>query len=297
MAEESSPAAASNEPRWQVSWSKDGSLKHRKESDPVATLGEADQIGREKAASNKVVSVLKEGHGVNAGKFFLDHFVPSTRQSKAAAKEATAPMGLHEAQKNFPGFLKSGAVEAQAQAAFKEGTLWAVLDGTPHAVSANHEVVFHFTKRDGVAHAQPGVSSPQAAKEWSNVREMDATPTKVLFRLDRKEGDVYALMPELMYNHERHLCTTYAHVGQHSAADLHGCMKRSREAMPNEYKALATELGQRGYNIEIHTKTTPAMDDVREAAIKAAYPPAPPLRSPDPSMEPLSGTPSREQTR
>lgn len=78
--------------------------------------------------------------------------------------------------------------------------------------------------------------------------------TKVLFRMF--EGEVTALMPALAATSNPYLCTCYAHVGQHSAADPQLVIRRSRRATPKEYRALATELRRRGYKLDIRKRTT-----------------------------------------
>lgn len=72
---------------------------------------------------------------------------------------------------------------------------------------------------------------------------------KVIFRID-DDGDVYALFPDVPADDQGH-CTTYAHVGQHSAADYNHCIAKSRPATVEEYTPLAEELKQIGYQLQI----------------------------------------------
>lgn len=75
----------------------------------------------------------------------------------------------------------------------------------------------------------------------------------VIFRVD-KEGAVYALFPNLFENRTGSLCTSYQHVGQHSAADYNACIANSRPANPKEFEGLATELRGRGYELKIRRR-------------------------------------------
>ena len=86
--------------------------------------------------------------------------------------------------------------------------------------------------------------------------------TIVIFRLDR-EGIVFALMPELAADNYGRSCTCYQHIGQHCAADYHGCIAASRPAKPNEYADLLIELERRGYHVEVRRRATPVMHDRR----------------------------------
>ena len=74
--------------------------------------------------------------------------------------------------------------------------------------------------------------------------------TKVVFRC-WKDGDVLALFPELLADNHGQLCDSYEHVGQHGAADYHGCLQQTRPAKPKEYVALEMELKQIGYTLRI----------------------------------------------
>jgi hypothetical protein len=77
----------------------------------------------------------------------------------------------------------------------------------------------------------------------------------VIFRVDR-EGIVFALFPGLAGTMQLHTCTCYQHVGQHSSADLAGCMRESRKATEDEYMPLMRELQQRGYAMNVVLKTS-----------------------------------------
>ncbi len=86
--------------------------------------------------------------------------------------------------------------------------------------------------------------------------------TVVIFRMDR-EGNVFALFPELPADNHGFYCTCFQHIGQHCAADYHGCIAESRLATPDEYADLEAELRQRGYDLEIRQRATYAMHERR----------------------------------
>lgn len=72
-----------------------------------------------------------------------------------------------------------------------------------------------------------------------------ANPTiPVMFRILKNDGhsEVFALFPTLPGTNEPHTCTCYQHIGQHSSADVYGCIDDSRPATPNEYADLLREL-------------------------------------------------------
>jgi hypothetical protein len=87
--------------------------------------------------------------------------------------------------------------------------------------------------------------------------------TAVVFRWER-EGGVFALFPELPADNQGRYCTCYQHIGQHAAADYHGCVARSRPATPSEYADLCEELELRGYHLEIYQRATPVMHERRQ---------------------------------
>ena len=93
-------------------------------------------------------------------------------------------------------------------------------------------------------------------------RKAQPMNTSVVFRVDR-DGDTFALFPELPADNQGIYCTAYQHVGQHCAADYQLCMARSRPARAAEYADLFTELEQRGYNLVVHQRATHVMHERR----------------------------------
>lgn len=70
--------------------------------------------------------------------------------------------------------------------------------------------------------------------------------TKVIFR-KFKCGDVLALFPQEPATLDGHLCVSYMHVGQHSAASPN-IVRNTKPASVEEYRNLLWELEQAGYN-------------------------------------------------
>jgi hypothetical protein len=82
---------------------------------------------------------------------------------------------------------------------------------------------------------------------------MDTEPTTVIFRADRKNGEVLALFPEIPADSQGNI-TMYVHVGQHGAADYQTAMKTTRPAKLKEYASLLKELQQIGYKLNIRSR-------------------------------------------
>ena len=86
--------------------------------------------------------------------------------------------------------------------------------------------------------------------------------TVVIFRKDRTGWrDTFALFPELPSDNYGRYCTAYQHIGQHCAADYHGCIANSDPAAPEEYADLYEELERRGYNLTVRRRATPEMHE------------------------------------
>ena len=86
----------------------------------------------------------------------------------------------------------------------------------------------------------------------------------VIFRKDRTGWkDCFALFPELPADDLGIYCTSYQHVGQHCAADYHGCVANSDPAIAAEYADLFEELEKRGYNLSVRRRATPEMHERR----------------------------------
>ena len=84
----------------------------------------------------------------------------------------------------------------------------------------------------------------------------------VIFRRDRT-GGCFALFPELPADDRGILCTAYQRVGQHCAANYHGCIANSDPASRAEYVDLFEELERRGYHLSVRRRATPDMHERR----------------------------------
>jgi len=90
--------------------------------------------------------------------------------------------------------------------------------------------------------------------------------TKVMFR--KMQGQILALFPAEAGIPSSHICSCYAHIGQHSSADLNYCISKSKPANESEYKSLYTELTKLGYNLIVVKRSTQADYTNRLAQIK-----------------------------
>ena len=72
-----------------------------------------------------------------------------------------------------------------------------------------------------------------------------------LTRMDRKRGEVTAIMPELPGTNNPYTCTCYAHMGQHGSCNISLINQCSRPATEAEYADLLAELRSLGYNMQV----------------------------------------------
>lgn len=84
----------------------------------------------------------------------------------------------------------------------------------------------------------------------------DTDRTKVVFRWFRNYGECIALFPQIAGCNQGWTCSSYMHVGQHSAADLQTVVAQTRLATPKEYRPLAKELRNREYRLDIQKRCT-----------------------------------------
>jgi len=68
----------------------------------------------------------------------------------------------------------------------------------------------------------------------------------VVFRVDKKTKEVFALFPHDVCNNQGHV-TSYQHIGQHSQANYRYCIGQSKKATKREYMPLKKELVSVGY--------------------------------------------------
>jgi hypothetical protein len=81
----------------------------------------------------------------------------------------------------------------------------------------------------------------------------DTETTKVVFR--KFQGEIIALFPEEAFTLDPVLCSSYAHVGQHSAADYYGVLTSSKPATDAEAADLKAELESLGYNLKVYRRS------------------------------------------
>jgi hypothetical protein len=93
-------------------------------------------------------------------------------------------------------------------------------------------------------------------------------PVKVIFRkFMAKDGEVYALFPEIPATSNPNECTVYAHHGQHGSG-LAGALPGTRLATEEEAAPLKRELERIGYKLDPVRRFTPQMAATRKAAIR-----------------------------
>jgi hypothetical protein len=90
----------------------------------------------------------------------------------------------------------------------------------------------------------------------------DKEKTKVIFRKFKKGDDIIALFPEIEYNHDKKLCMSYMHVGQHDGA-AYALIYNTIPAKPEEYADLFAELNSLGYNLAVQQKITKRWFEVK----------------------------------
>ena len=75
-----------------------------------------------------------------------------------------------------------------------------------------------------------------------------ATAVPVMFRIE-KEGNALAVFPTI--DEGRGMVQVYAHLGQHSSADMGYVRQNTRPAKPDEYESLKRELEGKPYDYEL----------------------------------------------
>ena len=87
-------------------------------------------------------------------------------------------------------------------------------------------------------------------------------------RMDRKSGEVTAIMPEIPGTDSPYTCTCYAHIGQHGHCNPSLIDTCSRPATEAEYTPLLEELERIGYRVQVIKRINQQRDlNVRRAEI------------------------------
>lgn len=98
--------------------------------------------------------------------------------------------------------------------------------------------------------------------------EKDTYTTDVIFRRD-SNGDIVAIMPELLGTYDRFTCQTYEHIGQHGSGDASLAWSLPlRDCDADNKKALHRELEGIGYNLKEVKRLTKKHLQARIAALK-----------------------------
>jgi len=92
----------------------------------------------------------------------------------------------------------------------------------------------------------------------------------VVIRVSRKDpADVFALFPTQPADNVGRWCTCYQRIGQHCAADYHGCIATSRPASRGEAAPLLKELRLIGYKPKVIQRATYQQHQQRKAEAMA----------------------------
>lgn len=91
--------------------------------------------------------------------------------------------------------------------------------------------------------------------------------TKVIFRKDKKCGEIVAMFPAVAGTNDLWTCSCYVHLGQHGSASV-DYVRASRLAKPAQYRPLANELRRIGYKLGIRRRFTRADLAARKEQLK-----------------------------
>ena len=96
---------------------------------------------------------------------------------------------------------------------------------------------------------------------------MTLEPVAAVFR-KYPDGDIIALFPAEAATYDGVHCVSYAHIGQHCAADYSGVIAATKPAKPHEYRELRAELEQVGYIVRAVRRATYKHHELRRQAAK-----------------------------
>jgi hypothetical protein len=101
--------------------------------------------------------------------------------------------------------------------------------------------------------------------------EIEPATSVVFRRWPKKQGaTVLALFPGLPGTYDPATCSSYAHVGQHGAADYSACMERTvpADSEAPDVLALRAELERIGYRLRIIRRAGRLEREARKAALQ-----------------------------
>lgn len=96
-----------------------------------------------------------------------------------------------------------------------------------------------------------------------------STPTVVVFRRWRDNGDIIALFPSQPADYRDHYCDAYEHVGQHGGADYHGVIQATKPVSLEEATDLIQELERIGYVLRPIRRASQRVHEARRATARS----------------------------
>jgi hypothetical protein len=166
---------------------------------------------------------------------------------------------------------------------------------TPHGQELTGKAVMYNAKQQcwvlnlGGKHGTPGIADEEniikVRKSRTSSRTASADEiTPVIFRKWKKSegGDVFALFPYDLGTDDPYTCSSYQHIGQHSAADPYHCIQMSERATPEEYAPLKAELESIGYKLKPMSRLQYKALEDRRSKLKQYFS----NTIPDPAPEP-----------
>lgn len=101
--------------------------------------------------------------------------------------------------------------------------------------------------------------------------EKKEPPIPVLFRVFPKDGSIIAIFPTLPGDMNPDTCSSFMHVGQHSACTPHALVRRTFPCPDARSRELRRELESEPYKykLTVISRISPKMDRMRRAALYA----------------------------
>ena len=100
--------------------------------------------------------------------------------------------------------------------------------------------------------------------------QQDKEKTKVIFRKDKRNGEIDAIFPEIIGTHDPYTMSCYAHIGQHSTCSMCHVWYNTIKPTEEEIQPLKKELEELfGYNLDIKYKMTQKHLKTRKKILKS----------------------------